>query len=284
MDLSTSPAILFTPANKPELFDKALATGADSLILELEDAVPPEEKEQARCNVLHFLSSKNFANVPIIIRINHITSDYGFSDLLALKQSNVSFDAILYPKAESPDELKLIYDILHLEAKKIKLFALIETGKGMSQLRSIVTNSPVSGIFFGAADFAADLACHLSWDSLLFARAQIIQAASLTKIAAIDSPFFDFSDEEGLIDETIKVKELGFKGKMAIHPKQIAPIKQSFAPTAEQIDRAKNIVACFEQAKGKACQYNGKMIDTPVYKHAQQVLKLAENIKGKSHE
>lgn len=106
----------------------------------------------------------------------------------------------------------------------------------------------------------------------------------MTKIAAIDSPFFDFSDEEGLIDETIKVKELGFKGKMAIHPKQIAPIKQSFAPTAEQIDRAKNIVTCFEQAKGKACQYNGKMIDTPVYKHAQQVLKLAENIKGKSHE
>ncbi|KTC73815.1 citrate lyase beta subunit [Legionella birminghamensis] len=284
MDLSTSPAILFTPGNKPERFDKGLTSGADALILELEDAVAPDEKELARDNILKFLDKKTAQNLPIIIRINHITTDAGLTDLMAFREAKAHFDAILYPKTESADELKIIYDILQLEAKNIKLFALIETGKGLHQLGSIVMNAPVSGIFFGAADFATDLECQLSWETMAVARSQIIQAAALKKIAAIDSPFFDFGNEQGLIEETLKVKALGFKGKMAIHPKQIKPIKENFAPAADQIERAKNIVALFEQAEGKACQYKGEMVDVPVYKHAQQVLKLAKNIKGQGHE
>ncbi|ARG98127.1 HpcH/HpaI aldolase/citrate lyase family protein [Legionella micdadei] len=279
MDLSISPALLFTPGNKPERFSKALVSEANGLILELEDAVPLEDKKQARDNVVQFLLHNEHANLPIIVRINHITSDAGLADLLALKQTNLSFDAIMYPKAESAEELNIIYETLHLEARKIKLFALIETSKGIHQLTSIVTNSPVAGLFFGAADYAVDVGCHLSWEALLFARLQLIQAAALTHIPAIDSPFFDFANEKELIAETIKAKELGFKGKLAIHPKQIAPIKKQFAPTEEQIDRAKKIIALFEQAGGKACQHDGEMIDVPIYNHAQKLLHLAKNIK-----
>lgn len=141
-----------------------------------------------------------------------------------------------------------------------------------------MTQSPVAGIFFGAADFSVDIGCHLNWNGLLAARSQIVQAAALTQIPAVDSPYFDFADEQGLIAETIKVKELGVKGKLAIHPKQVAAIKQHFAPTKAQIDKAKEIISLFEQSGGKVCQYKGEMIDIPVYTHAQQILQLAENL------
>lgn len=277
MDLSYSPALLFTPGNKPERFTKALSSGANGLILELEDAVPPGEKKQARDNVIQFLTTKH-PGLLTIIRINNITTDAGLPDLLALKEANIHCDAILYPKTESAEELNIIDSILNLKARNIKLLGLIETAKGLHQLHSIVLNAPVNALVFGAADFAADVGCQLSWDALLYARYQIIQAAALTHIPAIDSPFFDFANEEQLITETIKVKELGFKGKLAIHPKQIAVIKQSFAPTKEQVETAKNIIEIFEHAEGKACQYNGQMIDIPVYKHAQQVVQLSKNI------
>ncbi|WP_454781906.1 HpcH/HpaI aldolase/citrate lyase family protein [Legionella sp. WA2022007384] len=278
MDLSISPALLFTPGNKPELFAKALASGANGFILELEDAVPPDEKDSARNHVIQFLRSKH-PELLIIVRINHITTDAGLSDLLAFKQEHIYCDAILYPKTESAEELNIIYKVLNLEARNIKLLALIETAKGLLNLNSIVTDSPVSGLVFGAADFAVDVGCDMNWDVLLYARQQIIQAAALTHIPAIDSPFFDFTNEEQLISEVIRVKELGFKGKLAIHPRQITPIKHNFAPDKKEIERAKKIVALYEQAGGKACQYEGQMIDVPIYQHAQEVLKLSEHLK-----
>lgn len=278
MDLSLSPALLFTPGNKPNLFEKALASGANGLILELEDAVPADEKDNARAHIIQFLKTKH-PELLTIVRINHITTDAGLPDLLAFKQEDIYFDAILYPKTESAEELNIIYKVLNLEARNIKLLALIETAKGLLNLNSIVTNTPVSGLLFGAADFAVDIGCQMSWDVLLSARNQIVQAAALAHIPAIDSPFFDFTNEEQLISEVIRVKELGFKGKLAIHPKQIAPIKQHFTPSPAEIERAKEIVVLFEQSGGKACQYHGQMIDIPIYKHAQEVLKLSANLR-----
>ncbi|QEY52750.1 HpcH/HpaI aldolase/citrate lyase family protein [Legionella longbeachae] len=283
MDLFVSPALLFTPGNKPERFDKALSSGANALILELEDAVPPDEKNQARDNVIQFLEKNQHSSMGIIVRINHITSDAGLADLFAFQQHNIHCDAILYPKSESAEELKIIYEALHLEARKIKLLALIETAKGLQNINSIVTRSPVNGLVFGAADFAADVGCGMGWEALLYPRCQLIQTAALNHIAAIDSPFFDFANEKQLISEVLKVKELGFKGKLAIHPKQIDPIKQNFAPSSEQIARARKIIAIYQQAGGKACQYEGQMIDIPVYKHAQQILQLSKNLKGNEH-
>ncbi|MCW8399879.1 CoA ester lyase [Legionella sp. PATHC038] len=276
MDLSRSPALLFTPGNKPELFTKALASGANGLILELEDAISAAEKDIARNHVVQFLKKKH-PELLTIVRINHITTDAGLPDLLALRQDDIYCDAILYPKTESAEELNIVYKILHLEARNIKLLALIETAKGLLNLNSIVTHSPVAGLVFGAADFAIDVGCQMDWDVLLNARHQIVQAAALAHIPAIDSPFFDFTNEEQLISEVIRVKGLGFKGKLAIHPRQIIPIKQNFAPTQAEVKRAKEIVALFEQSGGKACQYQGQMIDVPIYQHAQEVLKLSNN-------
>src|SRR5262245_38611566 len=139
MDLAISPALLFTPANKPERFSKALACGASGLILELEDAVPAEEKNSARDNVLKFLANNRHIDLPIIVRINHITSDAGLADLLAFKRADIQLDAILHPKTESAEELKIIYESLNLASRKIKLLALIETAKGLVQLNSIVS-------------------------------------------------------------------------------------------------------------------------------------------------
>ncbi|CAM3064916.1 citrate lyase beta subunit [Legionella steigerwaltii] len=278
MDLSLAPALLFTPGNKPALFEKAQASGANGLILELEDAISPAEKDRARDNVIQFLKKKH-PELLTIVRINHITTYAGLPDLLAFREEDIYCDAVIYPKTESAEELNIIYKALHLEARNIKLLALIETAKGLMNLKSIVTHSPVAGLVFGAADFAVDLGCQMNWDVLLNARQQIIQAAALTHIPAIDSPFFDFTNEEQLISEVIRVKELGFKGKLAIHPRQVTPIKQNFAPSKAEVERAKEIVVLFEQSGGKACQYQGQMIDVPIYKHAQEVLKLSKHLK-----
>ncbi|KTC90615.1 CoA ester lyase [Fluoribacter dumoffii] len=277
MNLLYSPALLFTPGNKPKLFEKALASGANGLILELEDAVPPAEKNKARDHVIEFLKTKH-PDLLIIVRINHITTDAGLPDLQAFKQEGIYYDAILYPKTESAEELNIVYKTLNLESRNIQILAFIETAKGLMNLNSIVTNAPLAGLVFGAADFAADVGCQMNWDALLHARHQIIQAAALTQIPAIDSPFFDFTNEEQLISEIIRVKELGFKGKLAIHPRQISAIKQNFIPGKREIERAKKIVALFEDSGGKACQLDGQMIDVPVYKQAQEVLKFFEKL------
>lgn len=245
--------------------------------MELEDAVPPAEKNKARDHVIEFLKTKH-PDLLIIVRINHITTDAGLPDLQAFKQEGIYYDAILYPKTESAEELNIVYKTLNLESRNIQILAFIETAKGLMNLNSIVTNAPLAGLVFGAADFAADVGCQMNWDALLHARHQIIQAAALTQIPAIDSPFFDFTNEEQLISEIIRVKELGFKGKLAIHPRQISAIKQNFIPGKREIERAKKIVALFEDSGGKACQLDGQMIDVPVYKQAQEVLKFFEKL------
>ncbi|CDZ77523.1 Malyl-CoA lyase [Legionella massiliensis] len=281
MDLSIAPALLFTPGNKPERFAKGLNSGANGLILDLEDAVPEAEKEQARDNVLQFLNGETPDSVYTIIRINHIKTNAGLRDLLALKDADYHCDAILYPKTESAEELKIIYELLNLEARNIKLLALIETTKGANQISATVNAAPfLAGLVFGAADYCADAGCELTWESLLFPRYQVVQAAALAKIAAIDSPFFDFANEEKLVSETMEVKALGFKGKLAIHPKQVDAIKRCFTPSAEQVEKARKIIALYEEAGGKACQYQGEMIDVPVYRHAQQLVQLFKSIRG----
>ncbi|MTI32155.1 HpcH/HpaI aldolase/citrate lyase family protein [Xanthovirga aplysinae] len=276
----TSPAILFTPGNKAKHFQKAEEVGANGIILDLEDGVSQEEKNKARDNVIKYLIGLKKRALLTIIRINQITTEAGLKDVLALRNSEIHYDVLLYPKVESSEELFILNSVMQLEQRHISLVALVETGRGLSQLAGIVSACPfLKGIIFGAADYAVNVGCDISWDTLLLSRQQIVQAAAIAQIAAIDCPCFDFENDDILKNELLNIKAMGFTGKLAIHPKQIPIIKQGFRPSEEELKEAEVISKTYEKAGGKACQYQGKMIDLPIYKKSQHIIARAKNTK-----
>ena len=279
INFKTHPTLLFTPASKPERFEKAAAVRAHGLIIDLEDGVSEEDKDVARTNAIEYLSKKASNHILNIIRINHITHPAGLSDLLALCEHPIRCDALIYPKSESAHEINVISKILAKQYPNLPIIALIESGKGLREVDSIATDSHnLCGLMFGAADFAVDINSDISMNALTLARMQIIIAASLKKLASYDSPFFDFNDEAGLTQEANYVKAIGFTGKAAIHPKQISIINQCFKPSTEEYSDAQETIKTFNEAKGQACQYKGKMIDVPVYKKAKQIVEMYENL------
>jgi (S)-citramalyl-CoA lyase len=154
--------------------------------------------------------------------------------------------------------------------------ALIETGRGLGAAEVIAAHPSVKAIAFGGADLAADLHATLAWEPMLFARCRIVRAAAAAGVAAFDVPFLDIHDAQGLRQETEMVKALGYSCKLAIHPSQIAPINAVFTPNPKELTSAQRIVEAFKQARGGACQVDGRMVDVPVVKAAQRTVALAE--------
>lgn len=280
INFKINPVLIFTPASKPERFNKAIEVGANGIILDLEDSVSEKDKESARDNIFQYLSTDKDKKIITIIRINQLTTQAGLADLLALARANIYFDALLYPKTESPQEINLISEILAKKYPQLPIIALIETGKGLTQINNIVEQSPnLTALMFGAADYAVDINCDISLNALMLARMQMVQAASLRKIASYDSPYFDFHDDSGLITEVKYIKELGFTGKAAIHPQQVETIKKIFKPSDEEYQYALAIIKTYEAAKGEACQYKGKMIDVPVFEKAKQIVAIYNHLR-----
>ncbi len=279
INFKINPDLLFTPGDKPERFAKAVDVDASGIIIDLEDGVAQKDKDLARNNVINYLSSRENKKIITLIRINHLTTQAGLEDLLALSRSTIYFDALIHPKTESPEEINAISEILEKKHNALPIFALIETSQGLTDIDRIVENSThLAGLMFGAADYAVDVNSAITLNALLLARMKIVQAAALKKLASYDSPYFDFHNDAGLVDETSHVKELGFTGKAAIHPKQIDLIKKTFKPTDEAYQEAQAMIDVYDKVHGEACQYKGKMIDVPVYAKAKQIVELYENL------
>lgn len=261
---------LFTPATMPERFERAAATGADVLILDLEDAVAPDRKEEARRIALDFLSKPSgWERTARALRVNSPTTAYGLADLLALVQSGARPDAVIVPKVDSAEIVRLIDG--HL--KDIPLVPLIESARGVAMAAEIAAASPrVEALFFGAADLAADLAAEVAWEPLLAARSRVVNAAAMARVGVIDSPFFDLRDAEGLAEEVKRAVRMGFTAKAAIHPNQVAPINAALTPTAEAVAEARMILE--ENAKGVGV-VNGRMIDEAIARKARRILAAA---------
>lgn len=279
-DLSHCRALLFTPGNRPERFAKAAATGADGLILDLEDAVAAPAKEDARATVVaHFRGDFRAGLAPHQLkglRVNNIHTPAGVRDLDALVSSGVAPDFVLLPKVESAFEVRLY--ARHLEGGQagIAFGCLIESARGLEAAMAIAQADPrVRILAFGGVDLAADLRAELAWEPLLYGRSRLVQAAASAGLGLLDVPHLALDDAAALAAECARVKALGFTSKLAIHPKQVAPILAAFTPTAAEVDRAARMVAALEQAGGNAVEFEGKMLEGPVVKAAQRVLALA---------
>jgi citrate lyase beta subunit len=275
-DVALCRVLLFTPGNRPDRFAKAAATGADGLILDLEDAVSAAGKDEARTILIeHFRAGhrRGLATGQVCgLRVNNIHTAAGVRDLDALVTSGVAPDFVLLPKVESAFEVQLYARLL----PGIPLVCTLESARGLEAATAIANADPrVRMLAFGGVDLAADLRAELAWEPLLWGRGRLVQAAATAGLAALDVPHVVIDDEAGLRNDAVRAKAMGYTAKLAIHPKQVPPILEVFTPTPAELERARGIVAADEAAGGNVVEYQGKMVDAPVVKAARQLLARA---------
>ncbi|MDA0369604.1 MAG: CoA ester lyase [Proteobacteria bacterium] len=267
---------LFVPGNRPERFEKAASSGADLIAIDLEDAVPPENKDEARATVMTYLPQPYSAAARRFVRINSPKTPAGLRDLGALIDATAIPDGILIPMVATAAEVQWV-DGLLAHHPSLDLIAVIETTEGLDNAYEIAGASPrLRAVGFGSADFTSETGGTMEWDPLLYPRSRIAAACARHKIIALDGVWLNIADDEGLIAETRAIKALGYRGKIAIHPKQIAGIHTGFAPTEKETERARKVVAAFEEANGAAIKVDGLMVDLPLYESAQRTLAAVE--------
>jgi (S)-citramalyl-CoA lyase len=270
-------SILFAPATRPERFGKAVAAGADAVVLDLEDSVPPAEKAQAREKIRSYLESRPSDGGPALaVRINSIMSAEGLRDLLAILDTGARPDAVLLPKVEAPDQVILAANILGT----IALVPLIETIAGL-RAADAIARAGAAMLGFGSGDYAAEVGCAMSAAALASPRTHLVQAAAQAGIACFDGAWLSLDDIEGLDADCALARDMGFCGKPALHPRQVVPINRAFTPDAEAVAEAAAIVAALEAAGGGVAVHRGRMLDAPVVRQAERVLALAANASGK---
>ena len=264
---------LFTPATKSDRFTRAADVHSDALIIDLEDAVAPSAKTEARETALRYLAGISADRLPCALRINSPDTRFGLDDLRALLNSPAQPDYLVLPKCDSSALIALVGNLLREAKKTAQIIALIESAKAIGALKEIAGGeAKPAALVFGAADMAADLGAETAWEPLLWVRARIIQAAASAGIAALDSPYFDIADTEGLKQETKASASLGFRGKCAIHPAQIATINAFLTPSEQQVAEARQILVVNRQGVGSV---DHEMVDEAVARKARLVLERA---------
>jgi citrate lyase subunit beta/citryl-CoA lyase len=282
-------SLLYVPGDKEAMLAKAPSRGADGVILNLEDAVAPANKDQARQAVTHALRSLDFGRAEAIVRINPPDTDTGYRDLLAV--TPLAPSAILLPKVSLAEEVRFVawtidrLEVFHgLPAGQIKLMCMIESAAGVLNAVEIAACHPrVVALIFGATDFSMEVGCAITEDSrtLLAAASRIILAARAAGIDAIDTPDMKLDDAEGLARSSRLARELGFDGKSAIHPAQVAPINAAFSPTAEQAVWARRVLALAPDGditRLGAAVLDGQLIEAPHLRHAERILAVAAQL------
>lgn len=263
--------ILFVPGDRPERFEKALASGADAICIDLEDAVAPDRKALARSSVSRFLAEPREEGPDVVVRLNDPDSDSWKPDVQAVSSHRP--DALMIPKVRNEDGVKWAADVF---GGGMKLLPLIETAQGLDNVTWIAAATPaVSGLVFGGFDLALELGAAPEWEPLLYARSRVVHAAALNGVAAIDMPSRDVDDLDALRAEARRARRMGFGGKAAIHPDQVPAIAEVFAPSGDEVAWARRVVAAAEQGGEGAVMVDGQMVDRPIAEAARRILAAA---------
>ena len=271
--IAQARTFLFVPGNRPDRFVKALQTGADAVVFDLEDAVGIADKEQARAEIAAAWSELQQHGVPLVVRCNSVTSDLGKQDIAWAKQLTGDW-ALLVPKAESVQALAQV----HAALPQVPLLPLIESAQGYVAMRELAAVDGVCRLALGHLDFMADTGLQCSEDESELAplRFEIAMATRLSSLApAIDGVTTALQDGERLRMDVQRALRFGFGGKLCIHPRQVEGVHQAMQPSAEELDWAQRVVAADESSGGSAVQVDGKMVDQPVVQHARRFLARA---------
>lgn len=280
-------SMLFLPGNTPNIIQNGGILGADAVILDLEDAVAPAEKDSARILVRNVIRGMGFDSCEVIVRINAIDTSYWQKDLDAIIPVRPSL--IMPPKTACAQDVLTVdayitrlEEKLGMEAGSVGLIPLIETALGIENAFQIASACPrVKAIFLGGEDLTADLHCKRTkeGEEIAYARSRMVCAARAAGVEVYDTPFTDVHDDEGIYTDAKKAKSLGFTGKSAISPRHVGAINEVFSPSLQDIEYAYEVMEAIrigkEQGKG-AVSLRGKMIDAPIVARAMQTIEAAE--------
>jgi citrate lyase beta subunit len=276
-------SLLFMPGDSMRKIEKAAQWEVDTVIMDLEDGVAQNRKQEARATVAEALAKLQFGRRERLVRLNPLSTGLAEAEIAATAGGRP--DGYILPKAENTQELRAVDRLLEaaehgleLQGKSLRLFVMIETALGVMNLREIATATPrLEGLIFGAEDLAGDIGCVRTkgaWE-VFYARSAVVTAAAAYRLQAFDMVFTDFHDAVGLEEESRHARQLGFTGKTCIHPNQTPIVNRSFSPSVAEIDHARRLVAAFDTqlaAGAGAFTFEGKMVDMPMLIAARKVL------------
>ena len=275
-------SFIFTPGLRPEMFPKALASGADIVCVELEDGIAPKDKPVARTHAISLFERPQADDgIERIVRINSLREAFGIADIQAVLATDTPPPALMLPKVQTPDEVVTLDALLTERGHGTRLHVIIETNAGLEAAYDIAHCSPrIDALFFGGVDMAAELRCRNAWEPLLYARSRVVHAAASAGLDAIDVPYLDLEDPDGMKHAAVQARDLGFSGKGAVHPRQIAALNDVFTPSTDQIARARRIIAEFQTADTGLVVIDGKLIEKPVLREMHRIVAIADRIRG----
>ncbi len=276
-------SLLFVPGHQARFYEKLAEFRPDAVILDLEDAVPPAEKARARQMIRERLNGPLLAGLGVYVRVNACSLPFFRDDVRAVVAAGL--DGIFVPKVQSPEALREANMVLaqaevraELRMGSVRLIPILETVSGVLRAEALARAAPrVQAIAFGAEDFTLDLGVERTSDGLetRYPRAHVAMAARAAGVLALDTPWTDIADREGLRREAREGRQLGFSGKQAIHPDQISTINDVFTPSDSEVEHARWVVASYEEAVAHgtgAINLNGQLIDVPMVERARRLL------------
>lgn len=278
-------SMLYMPGANTRALEKGRSIATDAIILDLEDAVSPDAKDEARQNVINATQEGGYGKRELLLRTNGLNTPWGYEDIVAAAKAKVH--AVLIPKVDSADMVLQVEAILEANGAPddLKIWCMIETPRGVLNADEIAGATPrLGGFVMGTNDLAKELHCaHTPMRlPLLTALSQCLLAARANGIAILDGVFMDLNDADGFRDSCQQGKEFGFDGKTLIHPKQVAPCNEVFAPSEEDVEHAKRVIAAFDEAlaagKGVAT-LDGKLIENLHVAMAHELVASAKMIK-----
>ena len=274
-------SVMITPGHRPERLAKAVGLAADSLIFDLEDAVPPARKVEARAVVAQALTELSFGRRERAIRLNAIGSADFIADMAALPWASI--DAVMLPKVERAEDLQKLDAALDAAApeRDIAVIATLETPRGILNALQIADASPrLAAFFLGPGDYTMQTGGRITPRVLEFPRQTLVAAAGAVGAQALDAPYLtDLRDVTATRQDAEAARELGFSGKVVFHPDQIAPVNDAFTPSAEEVAKAKRYIAAFQEAaaKGENLAYvDGTFIAMDLVPNMERIVALAE--------
>jgi len=269
--------LLFFPGTHPEMYKKAIASSAEHVCMDLEDAVAHEAKAEARAAAEAVLRRADLDSTRFVLRINPLNSTEGELDREMLERvAPEPAIKLMIPKADCSDELESFGRSLEEHRVFATFIAIVESALGVDQAKEIAATPSVSGLLFGGLDLSIELGVALDWEALLYARSRVVLAARTSGIRAIDMPYLQVADLEGLRKESEAARRLGFVGKAVIHPKHVATVHEVFSPSDSEIARARRVIETFEHEQEGVFILDGVMVDHPEIKAAMSIVAWAD--------
>jgi len=286
-------SLLFAPANRPDLLAKFPRSAADCYAIDLEDGTPPAEKAQARSALAAAVAGLRGANLAglLTVRVNEPASEHYLADLEAAFATDV--DGVVIPKLEDAAQLFPVTHLIRARERTAPrkqprcIIGGIESIRGVIEAATVCRADPsLTAVYFGAEDFAAEMGARRTAIGMevFHARSQVVMAAKAARIAAIDQAVTDIRDDALFREDSARGRDMGYDGKICVLPRQVAMANEAFAPTATEIEYARRLIAAFRSAEalGKGTiDFDGKMIDGPILKRAEQIVRLAERINAR---